>query len=59
MAWVAAPLIGLSLLFGACASDQLAKREFLDPAQDRTDQVVRSAMALCAIGSAFAAGLLL
>ena len=59
MSWFAAPLLALSFLFAACASDQFVKREFLDPRQDRAEQLTRAALAGCAIAAAFGAGLLL
>ena len=59
MNWLAAALIAQSLLFGGVASDQFAKREYLDPEEDRLDQLSRGAFGLFAIAGAFAAGLLL
>lgn len=59
MIWLVPILLLLSLLFGAIAADLLAKREFLDPEGDHIDRLLRIIMALCSIGAAFAAGLLL
>ncbi len=59
MIWLALFLIILSLIFGAVASDQLVKPEYLPPEQGWWDRVTRGVMALCAIAAAFAAGLVL
>lgn len=52
-------LLAWSLLFGAGASDLIAKREFLDPEGDQTDRALRIIFATCSIAAAFGAGLLL
>lgn len=59
MIWLVPILLLLSLLFGAIAADQLARRELLDPEGDATDRLLRVIFAVCAIVAAFAAGLVL
>lgn len=52
-------LIVGSLIFGAVATDQFVRAEFMHPKQDRMDQVMRGILGLCALAAAFAAGLVL